>query len=139
MQPVCSPRLVRRGGPPLKTPSDLRHHTLLLVTSERNSGGMPTEWEPWLQAVGLADLEPAATLTFSAYNEAVAAALAGQGVAMGRRPLVDELIRTRKLTVPFKDVASSMRTYRLVIEPSARARPAVRALEQWLLDEAGRS
>jgi len=29
VQPVCSPQLLRRGGPPLKTPQDLRFHTLL--------------------------------------------------------------------------------------------------------------
>jgi LysR family glycine cleavage system transcriptional activator len=57
MQPVCSPQLLRRG-PPLKTPADLRHHTLLRATS---MGDPPTEWEPWLQAVGLPDLQPAST------------------------------------------------------------------------------
>ena len=137
MQPVCSPRLLRRGGPPLETPADLRFHTLLQVTS--GGGGMPLEWAPWLQAVGLADLQPASTLTFSAYAETIAAALAGQGVAIGRRPLVDALLKSRQLVTPFKDIASSTRTYTLVIEPAARARPAVRALEQWLIDEAART
>jgi LysR family glycine cleavage system transcriptional activator len=138
MQPVCSPQLLRRGGPPLKTPADLRFHTLLQV-SDLGRSGMPLEWEPWLQAVGLPDLQPASTLSFSGYGEAIAAALAGQGVAIGRRPLVDALLRSRKLIAPFKDVASSLRTYALVIDPAARVRPAVRALEQWLVDEAARS
>jgi DNA-binding transcriptional LysR family regulator len=136
MQPVCSPKLLR-SGPPLKTPADLRHHTLLLITGY--APGMPTEWEPWLLAVGLSDLRPAATLTFTAYHEAIAAALAGQGVAIGRRPIVDALLRSRKLVAPFKDIASSAKTYALLIDPQARARPAVRALEQWLIDEAARS
>jgi DNA-binding transcriptional LysR family regulator len=135
MQPVCSPQLLRRGGPPLKVPADLRHHTLLQVTS---MGDPPTEWEPWLQAVGLPDLRPASTLTFTVYNETISAALAGQGVAIGRRPLVDALLKSRKLVAPFKDIAISTRRYAVLIEPSARARPAVRALEQWLLDEAAR-
>jgi DNA-binding transcriptional LysR family regulator len=59
-------------------------------------------------------------------------------VAIGRRPLVDHLLKGRKLVAPFKDIASSTRRYAILIEPSARVRPAVRALEQWLLDEAGR-
>ncbi len=138
MQPVCSPKLLRRGGPPLATPADLRFHTLLRV-ADMSGAGMPLEWDPWLQAVGLPDLQPAATLSFSAYSEAIAAALAGQGVAIGRRPLVDALLKSRKLVTPFKDVASSTRAYVLVIDPAARMRPAVRALEQWLLEEAGRS
>jgi len=135
MQPVCSPKLLR-AGPPLKTPADLRHHTLLQVSS-MSGPGMPLEWAPWLQAVGLSELEPAATLSFSGYGEAIAAALAGQGVAIGRRPLVDALLRQRQLVAPFKGEASSQRAYFLVIEPAARARPAVRGLEAWLLQQAG--
>ena len=133
MQPVCSPQLLRRGGPPLKVPADLRFHTLLQVSG---APGMATEWDPWLQAVGLSDLQPAALLSLSAYSEAIAAALAGQGVAIGRRPLVDDLLRSRKLVAPFESIANSMRIYMLVIDPAARMRPAVRALEQWLREQA---
>ena len=136
MQPVCSPQLLKRGGgPPLRTPADLRAHTLLQVASTPDSG-MPLEWALWLRAVGLPDLEPAAMLSFSGYGETVAAALAGQGVALGRRPLVDALLRRRQLVAPFKDAPASMRAYYLVVEPLARARPAVRSLEQWLLAQA---
>ncbi len=134
MQPVCSPRLLR-GTAPLKRPADLRLHTLLQVI-EPNARGMPIEWASWLQAVGLADLQPASMLTFSGYSEAIAAALSGQGVALGRRPLVDDLIRSRRLVVPFKDATASTRAYFLVVNPSSTSRPAVRALEQWLLAQA---
>lgn len=134
MQPVCSPALVRKGAP-LKVPADLAQHTLLQISAAPGHG-MPLEWEPWLQAVGAAGLQPASTLSFSNYGEAIAAALAGQGVALGRRPLVDALLRSRKLVTPFKDTTASTRAYFLVVEPGARARPAVQALERWLLDEA---
>jgi DNA-binding transcriptional LysR family regulator len=110
-------------------------HTLLQVDMSRDHG-MPLEWAPWLQAVGLPDLQAAAVLTFSGYGEAIAAALAGQGVALGRRPLVDALIASGQLVTPFADRAASPRGYMLVVEPGARLRPAVRALERWLLDEA---
>lgn len=133
MQPVCSPRLLKRL--PLATPDDLRQHTLLQV-STMGGGGMPLEWGPWLQAAGLADLQPRSTLSFSGYGEAIAAALDGQGVALGRRPLVDALLRSRKLVTPFKGTTASSRAYFLIVEPAARARPSVRALERWLLDQA---
>lgn len=133
-QPVCSPRLLEQGPPLLRT-TDLARHTLLMVDMSRDQG-MPLEWAPWLQAVGLPDLVPAATLTFSGYGEAIAAALACQGVALGRRPLVDGLVASGQLVTPFADRASSARGYMLVVEPQARARPAVRALERWLLDQA---
>lgn len=97
---------------------------------------MPLEWDPWLRAVGLAELRPAATLSFSNYDEAITAALAGQGVALGRQPLIDGLLKGRKLIAPFRGTVASPRGYFLIVEPGARDTPAVRALERWLLDQA---
>jgi LysR family transcriptional regulator, glycine cleavage system transcriptional activator len=131
--PVCSAGLLRRL--PLATPADLARHTLLQLNPSV-TGGMPLEWEPWLQAVGLPGLQPAATLSFSGYNEVVAAAVAGQGVALGRRPIIDELLRKRQLVAPLRDAMSTQRAYALVVDPAARVRPAVRALEAWLLAKA---
>ncbi len=132
MQPVCSPALVRDKTRPLKVPADLRMHTLLQVVIPPGTN-MPLEWDPWLQAVGLPDLHPAATLSFSNYDEAIAAALSGQGVALGRRPLIDSLLKGRKLVAPFTGTVASPRAYYLVVEPGARAKPAVQAFERWLL------
>ncbi|MGE5338933.1 MAG: LysR substrate-binding domain-containing protein [Gemmatimonadota bacterium] len=134
--PVCHPALARSREHPLKTPADLRHHTLLQITVPPGTG-IPLEWQPWLQAVGLGNLEPAAILSFSNYDSAIAAALAQQGVALGRRPLIDGLLRNRRLVAPFKgDAIASERAYFLVTAPGARSRPAVRALEEWLLAQA---
>src|SRR5262249_45331404 len=96
MLPVCSPRLVRDKSRPLAAPADLRLHTLLQVPVPPSSS-MPLEWDPWLRAVGLADLRPAATLSFSNYDEVITAALAGQGVALGRQPLIDTLLKRKNL------------------------------------------
>ncbi len=132
--PVCSPKLLRHV--PLAAPKDLAAHTLLQMEPSVSGGGMPVEWEPWLQAMGLAGLEPAARLSMSGYNEVVAAAVAGQGVALGRRPLVDELLREGRLVAPLPKTMATPRGYILVVDPPARARPAVRALEAWLLQQA---
>jgi len=131
--PVCSPALLRQLA--LKAPRDLERHTLLQLNASV-TGGVPIEWEPWLQSVGLSTLQPAARLTFSGYNEVIAAALAGQGVALGRRPLIDDLLRMRRLVTPFKGELDLQRAYAVVVEPAARSRPAVRALEAWLLSQA---
>jgi DNA-binding transcriptional LysR family regulator len=137
MQPVCSPLLLKRGGgaPPLRKPQDLRLHTLLQLEAVQR-GGVPLEWELWLQGAGLAGLQPAATLSFSSYDAAIAAALAGQGVALGRRPLVDALLKSRRLVAPFKGETASMHAYFVIVDPAARAKPAVRALEAWLVEQA---
>jgi LysR family glycine cleavage system transcriptional activator len=136
IQPVCCPQLARDRTRPLKTPSDLRLHTLLQVTIPPATN-MPLEWDPWLQAVGLADLRPAATLSFSNYDEAIMAALTGQGVALGRWPLIDSLLKSRKLVAPFKKRVASPRAYFLQVAPAARAKPAVQAFERWLLKQLG--
>jgi LysR family transcriptional regulator, glycine cleavage system transcriptional activator len=137
LQPVCSPRLLADKALPLREPTDLALHPLLHIEMDNDVGGMPMEWEPWLTAMGLADLQPAARLSFTNYAEAIAAAMAGQGVAMGRRPLVDALLRDGQLVAPFAGEAASARGYYVVTDPAARARPAVRALEQWLVAQAG--
>lgn len=134
MQPVCSPQLTRDKTRPLVTPADLRLHTLLEVVIPPGTN-MPLEWDPWLQAVGLAGLRPAATASFSNYDEAITAALTGQGVALGRRPLIDSLLKRRKLVAPFKEKIASPRAYFLMIAPGSRAKPAVQAFERWLLEQ----
>lgn len=136
VQPVCSPRLLEPGHPPLREPADLARHTLL-QTTERASPGLPIDWAAWLTSVGVPDLRPAATLSFSSIGDAIAAAIDGAGVALGRRPIVDRLLAERKLVTPFADLTSSVHAYFLIVELSARQRPAVQALERWLLDEAG--
>ncbi|MDN3919967.1 transcriptional regulator GcvA [Roseateles violae] len=140
MQPVCSPGLVGELALPLREPADLVHHTLLHLAMDSDAGsGMPAEWEPWLRAWGLADLRPASRLSFTSYAEAIAAAVAGQGVALGRRPLVDALLASGQLVTPFEAHIASARAYQLIVDPAARTRPAVRAFEQWLLAEAAAS
>lgn len=131
--PVCSPALLRRAR--LAQPQDLARHTLLQL-NPGVGGSLLLEWEPWLQAAGVPGLEPAARLSFSSYNDVITAALAGQGVAMGRRPVIDELLRRRRLVAPFERDLQTQRTYVLVVDPAAATRPAVQALRAWLLAQA---
>jgi LysR family transcriptional regulator, glycine cleavage system transcriptional activator len=135
--PVCSPRLAADSARPLREPADLAQQPLLYMEMDNDTGGIPMEWEPWLAAMGLAELQPAARLSFTNYAEAIAAAVAGHGVAMGRRPLVDALLAGGQLVAPFDGEAASERGYYVVTDAAARARPAVRAFEQWLLGQAG--
>jgi DNA-binding transcriptional LysR family regulator len=132
--PVCSPALLRQGAP-LRAPPDLARHTLIDM-APMPQPGMPTEWLTWLQSAGLPELEPASTISFSTYSEAIGAALAGHGVALGRRPLVDALLRQRRLVAPFGGERTSEYGYALVLADGAQARPAVQALAQWLMAEA---
>ena len=130
--PLCSPRLLA-GETALGQPDDLRHHTLLhVVTESSDSKVVPLEWPAWLQAVGASAFEAEATLTFSTYDTAVAAALEGQGVLLGRRPLTDSLLEQGRLVAPFMGQLASARGYFVVLDAVAARRPAVAALVSWL-------
>lgn len=138
VQPVCAPVLLAPDRPRLRSAADLHAHTLLQLHAPAGSG-MPLEWQTWLQAAGASGLEPAAIMTFTQYDAAVAAAVAGHGVVLGRRPLVDELLRSGALVAPFEASTDSARGYSVVVEPAAGRKPAVQALVKWLLDQATRT
>jgi len=132
VQPLCAPSLLK-GPLPLRRPQDLVRHTLLHInTPTGDAPGMPIEWQAWLQTVGMPAFEPAATLTFTNYDTAAAAAVEGQGVLLGRRPLTDRLIAQGRLVAPFKGQMASERGYYVVLEAVAARRPAGAAFVQWL-------
>ncbi|MES2960289.1 MAG: LysR substrate-binding domain-containing protein, partial [Pseudomonadota bacterium] len=118
LQPVCAPALLAHGAPALKTPADLHRHTLLLLAMKPGST-MPVDWQAWLRAVGADDFEPAASLTFTNYDAAVAAAVAGQGVLLGRQPLVNRLLEQGALVAPFHRSLEPERGYFVIVEPAA--------------------
>lgn len=99
MVPVCSPVLLADPARPLASPADLRRHVLLHVSTAQ--GIDEGTWPLWLRAMGEAALVPAGALHFSQYDQLVQAALGGQGVALGRRPIVDALLADGRLVVPF--------------------------------------
>ncbi len=134
IQLVCAPSLLRDKERPIRTLEDLRFHTLLQVEPPR--AGHPLEWDLWMKAMGIAGLDPASSMMFTNYDAAIAAAVAGQGMALGRRPLIDELLTRRALVAPLKDEIATERGYYLVVEPVAATRPAVQALAAWLIEQA---
>ena len=132
--PVCSPRLLRDPERPLKKPEDLRLHTLLHMESD--AAGVLQSWSMWLRALKLEDLVPASALHFSGYDQLIQVALAGQGVALGRSPLIDSLLRQRKLVAPFRQTMASPRSYYLIRSAAAARKPEVDAFMAWMRQQA---
>ena len=132
--PVCSPRLRRDPARPLKQPEDLRHHCLLHL--DNGPGSQLLEWPPWLRALNLEGLKPASVLHFSMYDQMIQAAVNGQGVALGRLPLLNDLLAQRKLVTPFKKSVVSPRSYFLFQSDASRKKPEVREFLAWLMAEA---
>ncbi|WP_235578382.1 LysR substrate-binding domain-containing protein [Pseudorhodoferax sp. Leaf267] len=133
--PVCAPRLLQDAARPLRQPADLARHTLLVMEAHH---GMPpmADWAPWLEVMGLSGLRGTNTLRFSNYNDAVAAALAGQGVAIGRLPLVAALLRDGQLVTPFGGSGQSQRGYFVAASPQAAANADAQDFIAWLHAEA---
>jgi DNA-binding transcriptional LysR family regulator len=132
--PVCSPKLLRKK--PLRDPADLKKHCLLQYDDPEVRHPW-LHWKTWLEVAGIPELRPAATLSFSGYEQIIPAAVAGHGVALGRTPLVRDLIHSRQLVAPFASTtADPARAYFVVTSPSAANRPEVADFVEWLKEEA---
>lgn len=136
--PVCSPALAQDDERPLRTPRDLARHVLLHLDYPQGRGTW-LDWDTWLAALGVADLAPAGALHFSQYDQMIHAAIAGQGVALGRSPLVARALRDARLVAPFPRSEVVPRAYYLIESPRAADKPQVRAFVEWLLAEAART
>ena len=132
--PVCSPRLRRPPFAPLVEPRDLAAHTLLRM--EPDGKNQLQDWGLWLHAMKLEDLRPAGVLHFSSYDQLISAAIAGQGIALGRMPLLAGAMKSRKLVAPFSDRIASARSYFLVASATAADKPEVRDFIAWVESEA---
>jgi len=87
--------------------------------------------------MGLPELRAKNTLRFTHYGDAVAAAVAGHGVAIGRLPLVAGLLREGALVAPFRGAKASQRAYFLIASQRAAHNPDAQDFMRWLRAEAG--
>lgn len=135
IQPVCSPALIADNEAPLRRPEDLGRHTLLHL-DYGPAHKTWYDWDTWLTSFGLDDLKPSGTLHFTRYDQMIQAAMAGQGVALGLSPLIDEQLRLGQLVAPFEQTAPSSKAYVLMLARAAAGRPEVVAFCDWLREEA---
>ncbi len=128
--PVCSPRLLKDGPHPLKSPNDLRYHTLL---HERPAS---YDWRTWLLAAGVEGVDLIRGPSFSHAHVLLQATIDGQGVALGATPLVDDDLAAGRLVKPFELTLPGEWAY-YVVCPEERAEEAnIEAFREWILGEA---
>lgn len=127
--PVCSPRLLE-GPIPLNDPTDLNAHTLLHDDN-------PETWRIWLKASGVTGVDASHGVTFNDASMMVQAAERGQGVAMGRRALVEDDLRDGRLVKPFDIVVPFEFAYYVVYPEAYAERVKVAAFREWIIAEAG--
>ncbi len=130
--PMCAPQLAAS----LRALSDLSQLTLLAVDYPDHGETPTADWEPWLKVMGLDDLRMKSTMRFTQYADAVAAAVAGQGVVIGRLPLLRELLREGRLVTPLGEGTASQRGYFIETSRRGAANRDALAFAQWLREEA---
>ncbi|MFD2438672.1 LysR substrate-binding domain-containing protein [Modicisalibacter luteus] len=97
--PVCAPALLR-GRPPLHRPEDLAYYPLLHdVTAWRGSQDY-AEWEHFLHAIEAPNVNVRRGYTFNRNQLTMEAAIDGMGVAIARRTLITDELRTGRLIAP---------------------------------------
>lgn len=137
---VASPWLLR-NAPPLRNPQDLARCTLIEAGDAHRSTHLQwLTWRRWLDTQGCAKLEPARWLYFNYAHQIVQAALAGQGLALARMPLIADALAAGDLVevMPGRRLDSPL-AYWLLVPPRSAGRPEVQAFVAWLQREAQRT
>ena len=126
---VCSPQLLE-GNRPLKSPEDLRHHTLI-------HDGMRDDWHVWLKAAGVENVDHTRGPAYPYSNMVIQAAIQGEGVALARSALVEDDLKTGRLIKPFEISLPVEFAYYVVYPEQHLSRPKVKAFHDWLFCEVG--
>lgn len=133
MTPVAHPSL---GLSVLGSARELEAHTLLEFDGEYRPW---FRWNEWLACQGWEGLRPKAVVRFSHYDQTIHAAIAGQGVALGRVGLIGDALadgRLATITLPQPGPVTTHSYW--LIHVSQDARPEVNQVARWITAEAGK-
>ncbi|WP_183797543.1 LysR substrate-binding domain-containing protein [Paraburkholderia fungorum] len=127
---VCIPSLVSGRSRPRK-PQDLLRFPLLASYSKHSF-----EWELWANRFGV-DLSRAQHVQLHDYNIVVEAALAGQGIAMGRHRLIGQQLASKALVEALPDaVLDEPRVGWWLVTPKGGLSDAASAFRAWITQTA---
>jgi putative choline sulfate-utilization transcription factor len=127
--PVCSPSLLARHQG-AGTPAEVMRMPLLHLESGNRTRWMT--WDDWAQLQALPATVHTQSLTLGNYPLVIQAAMAGRGVALGWRPLVDELLREGQLVAPAVPPLETARGYHLVTPHGREHWEALDSLRDWI-------
>ncbi len=136
----CAPALARGPGG-LETLAGLNRVPLIHWDIPALGWGAATRawmgWEPWLHRLGASHVDPRPGIRFRDYNLALQAAIAGQGVVLGSRPVLQDHVDAGLLAVPFPDTVGTDLGYDVTATAAAAERSEVQAFIGWVTAEAG--
>ncbi|RXZ45620.1 transcriptional regulator GcvA [Crenobacter cavernae] len=128
--PVCAPALLKEWAG-LADPRELAGFTLLQHTTR------PQAWNEWLHAVGVDDVDGMKGPRFEQIQMVIQAAIAGLGVAVLPRFLVEDELADGRLAVAVNRPVNSQHAYYLVHPATKSDLYPVRAFRDWLLEQVG--
>ncbi|MET1115621.1 MAG: LysR substrate-binding domain-containing protein [Comamonas sp.] len=134
---VASPWLLR-SQPAIRTPADAARFTLIETGDAQRLPQLAwLGWQRWFHAHGCEPLQPPRWLYFNYAHQIVQAALAGQGLAIARLPLVADALASGDLVevLPTHRLDSPL-AYWLLPGPRSALRPEVQAFCDWLRAQA---
>lgn len=134
---VASPWLLN-SAPPLRRPEDIAQFTLIEAGDAHRTQNLEwLSWRRWFELNGHDKLQPKRWLYFNYAQQIVQAALAGQGLALARMPLVADALATGDLVEVLPGLRlDSPLAYWLVVGPRSAQRPEIKAFCDWLLLQA---
>jgi LysR family transcriptional regulator, glycine cleavage system transcriptional activator len=130
--PVAHPSLGLRA---VVGPADLEGRVLLEFEGEYRPW---LRWDQWFASQGWDGLKPKAMLRFNQYDQTIHAAVAGQGVALGRLELIGDALADGRLVIaPMPQPGPVPGNAYWLIRTGSAPRPEVDEVVRWIEEEAG--
>lgn len=123
--PVCAPGYVAPGGG--EDPLAVLGRVRLIVNAR-----FPHEWEEWARARGLPPPALAGAVALEGMEQVLQVAESGHGLAIGRRPMIDDRLARGSLVAPFGAGGPTGAAYHLCRPAGTTPTAAARKLEHWL-------
>lgn len=130
--PVCSQSISQQLGD-CPAPEKLLDFPLLKLPETRPERWLT--WEGWFAEQGVITRHHAGSLAFNAYSLVIQAALEGQGIALGWRPLVETFIQQKQL-IACGPAVRTERGYYLLSPAGKSVTSQQQKVTEWLLNEA---
>ena len=130
--PVCSPVLLKERATPLPAQA-LLDWPLLHLRGENSSHWF--DWSGVFRELGISTPPAPGQLRFDNYTLLIQAAIGGQGVAIGWRHLVDNLLEQGLLCRPLAETVISTYGYYVVLPQRKRRSVLIQQFVDWLMTE----
>jgi LysR family glycine cleavage system transcriptional activator len=128
--PVCSPALLNAAGG-LNSVDDVARLPLLHLS---DTG----DWSRWIAVARAEGIDAGSGIVFSDMHLLIAAALAGQGIAMGDPITAGDALDEGRLVRPFAATIRSPNSYYLVTDRKRAASAPIQAFRDWMRGRLGR-